>query len=90
MAFRFFPGTSKSTLEAKLADVNEQLLAGKMATSSGAADINASFQRETNLREVQQQILWDLNQIDPGAGYDQHLIPSRTKAGFAPARDFLL
>lgn len=89
MAYRYFPGTSKATLETKLASVNEQLLAGKMATSSGAADINASFQREASLRKVQQEILWDLNVIDPGAGYDQHLLPSRTKAAFAPAREFL-
>lgn len=81
-SYRFFPGKTKSWLEAKLDDVNEQLAAGKMVTGVNSSDTGGNFQREANLRAVQQQIIWDLWKSDPDGGWDLHLLPSVTRGVF--------
>lgn len=86
MAYRYFPGKNRSWLVTKLDEVNDQLAAGKMATAANAGDQGASFQRETNLRSIQQQILWDLHQSDPEGGWDSNLLPTVTRGTFV-ARD---
>ncbi len=82
MAYRFYPGKSKTWLETKLSETTEQLVSGKMTTAAGAGDTSGSFQRETNLRAVQQQLIWDLSKVDPGAGWEEQLLPTVTRGVF--------
>ncbi len=86
MAYRFFPSKNVEWLEAKLNDVNEQLAAGKMATAANAGDQGGSFARETNLRAVQQQIIWDLAKLVPDAGWEAHLLPTTLRGVISPGR----
>lgn len=82
MAYRFFPNKQKDWLLQRLDETNEQLAAGKMATAANAGDQGGSFQRETNLRAVQQQLLWDLSKVEPDGGWDAHLLPATTRVRF--------
>lgn len=85
MAINHFPTKSQAWLEARLDDLANQEVAGKIATSSGAADVNASFQVESGSAILRRKILESLMARDPNGGWDQFL-PSRvTKASFNDA-----
>jgi hypothetical protein len=83
-AARNFPGKSQAWLELRLSEVNEELAAGKMTTAANAGDQGGSFQRETSAKLRQQQLLWDLNILDPDGDWKDSLISSTTRAIFRP------
>lgn len=82
MAQRNFPGQTADWLRAKLVQVNEELAAGKISTGSNAGDLGFQFQREASLKQRQQDIIWDLNIVEPGGEWLQHLRPSQTVGRF--------
>lgn len=87
MAIDHFPTKSQAWLEARLDELATQEVAGKIATSSGAADINASFSVESGSAIVRRKLLESLMVKDPTGGWDAYL-PSRvTKALFNDAID---
>jgi hypothetical protein len=62
---RFFPGMTEQQLLEKLADVVDRLSSGEAVVSTGAGDVNSTFEQFRNLKRVKSEIEYDLNLLDP-------------------------
>lgn len=88
--FRPLKGRSQVTLEADLTSAQNDFVKGRQRTSVGTPHTSVAFQTEASIRRRIQDILFELNQLDPDNYPDAVTIPvTMATAEFAPyARSF--